>query len=100
MTALEVERDDEPHRVVAVIGPRRARNARHRGGAVAVAAVEDPLLVDPDGLANAVGFDVGQGTQDVGFRNDVDILFNCLPAIAVKLRVLDESGKPTTASYR
>jgi len=46
-----------------------------------------------------MSFDVGQGTQDVGFRNDVDILFNCLPAVAVKLRVLDESGKPTTASF-
>src|SRR5262249_21044299 len=44
-------------------------------------------------------FDVGQGTQDVGFRNDVDILFNCLPAMAVKLRVLDENGKPTTGSF-
>jgi hypothetical protein len=46
-----------------------------------------------------LSFNVGQGTQDIGFRNDVPILFNCLPARAVTLRVLDEKGKPTTASF-
>jgi hypothetical protein len=45
-----------------------------------------------------ISFNVGQGTQDIGFRNDVDILFNCRPAIDVTLRVLDEHGGPTTAS--
>ena len=44
-------------------------------------------------------FNVGQGTQDLGFRSEVDILFNCLPAREVKLRVLDEDGKPTTAMF-
>src|SRR5262249_1045154 len=46
-----------------------------------------------------LSFNVGQGTQDIGFRNDVDILFNCLPSIDVTLRVLDEHGKPATASF-
>jgi hypothetical protein len=45
-----------------------------------------------------VSFNVGQGTQDLGFRNDVDILFDCRPAVDVTLRVLDEHGGPTTAS--
>ena len=44
-------------------------------------------------------FDVGQGTQDLGFRNDVDVLFTVQPAFPVKLRVLDENGKPTTAAF-
>jgi len=44
-------------------------------------------------------FNVGQGTQDIGFRNEVDVLFNCEPAQAVKFRVRDEHGKPTTASF-
>ncbi len=44
-----------------------------------------------------VGFNVGQGTQDLGFRSDVDTLFECRPAHALKLRLLDELGKPTTA---
>jgi hypothetical protein len=46
-----------------------------------------------------VSFNVGQGSQDIGFRNDVSVLFNCLPSKDVTLRVLDEDGKPTTASF-
>jgi len=45
-----------------------------------------------------LSFNVGQGTQDIGFRNDVDILFTCRPSVDVTLRVLDEYGKPTTGS--
>jgi hypothetical protein len=44
-------------------------------------------------------FDVGQGTQDIGFRNDCDVLFDCRPARPVVLRVRDENGEPTTASF-
>jgi hypothetical protein len=28
----------------------------------------------------SLAFDVGQGTQDLGFRNEVPILFDCRPA--------------------
>ncbi|MEA3207532.1 MAG: hypothetical protein QOE70_589 [Chthoniobacter sp.] len=44
-------------------------------------------------------FHVGQGTQDLGFRNEVDILFNCQPAREITLRVRDEDGRPTTAAF-
>jgi hypothetical protein len=44
-------------------------------------------------------FNVGQGTQDLGFRNDVDVLFTCLPARAITLRVHDENNQPTTAAF-
>lgn len=43
--------------------------------------------------------DVGQGTQDLGFRSEIAILFDCLPSRKVSLRVLDETGAPTTASF-
>ena len=33
-----------------------------------------------------IGFNVGQGTQDLGFRSDVDILFTCEPAVPVDAR--------------
>ncbi|MDE0316769.1 MAG: CehA/McbA family metallohydrolase [Candidatus Poribacteria bacterium] len=46
-----------------------------------------------------VSFNVGQGTQDIGFRSEVPILFNCVPAVEVSLEVLDFDGKPTTASF-
>jgi hypothetical protein len=44
-------------------------------------------------------FNVGQATQDIGFRNETDILFNCLPSVPLTFRVLDEMGKPTVASF-
>jgi hypothetical protein len=46
-----------------------------------------------------ISFNVGQGTQDIGFRNEVDVLFDCQPAHEVTLGVKDESGKPATASF-
>lgn len=46
-----------------------------------------------------LAFSVGQGTQDLGFRNEVDVLFKALPASSLTLQVRDESGKPTTAAF-
>ncbi|MGA7409989.1 MAG: CehA/McbA family metallohydrolase [Bryobacteraceae bacterium] len=46
-----------------------------------------------------ISFNAGQGSQDIGFRNDVVILFNALPAHAVTLRVKDENGQPTMAAF-
>lgn len=43
-------------------------------------------------------FNAGQGTQDLGFRAETDLLFQCLPAREVTLRLRDENGAPTTAS--
>lgn len=44
-------------------------------------------------------FDVGQGTQDLGFRNEVNLLFQCVPSVEVVLSILDESGEPTTGAF-
>ena len=44
-------------------------------------------------------FNVGQGTQDLGFRNETDILFRSAPAREITLRVRDENDQPTTASF-
>ena len=46
-----------------------------------------------------IGFDVGQGTQDIGFRNDLDVVFTALPVHHVRVRVRDEHGRPTTAAF-
>ena len=46
-----------------------------------------------------LGFNVGQGTQDIGFRGEVPILFQCVPAVKVILEVFDFDGKPTTAAF-
>ena len=44
-----------------------------------------------------IGFDVGAGTQDIGFRGEVPVLFDVRPAIPVKLSIKDNDGTPTTA---
>lgn len=44
-------------------------------------------------------FNVGQGTQDIGFRNEADILFKSEPSREIRLNVKDEHGKPATASF-
>ncbi|SIO12175.1 hypothetical protein SAMN05444166_2565 [Singulisphaera sp. GP187] len=48
-------------------------------------------------------FDVGQGSQDLGLRSDLDILFQCAPAVPVTLDVQDDhdsdDGRPVTASF-
>lgn len=46
-----------------------------------------------------IGFNVGQGTQDVGFRNTINILFTSAPAVQVNLRIKDENGLPAMASF-
>lgn len=42
-------------------------------------------------------FDTGQGTQDLGFRNEASVLFDCRPARQVRLAITDEAGKPCIA---
>ena len=46
-----------------------------------------------------VGFNVGASTQDIGFRNEVDTLFQCRSAVDIRLTVRDEDGKPTTGMF-
>jgi hypothetical protein len=46
-----------------------------------------------------IGFNIGQGTQDIGFRNTIPILFNSSPAVKVTLRVKDDDGSPAMASF-
>ena len=44
-------------------------------------------------------FNVGQGTQDIGFRNEVSVLFDAVPAVKVALDIYDFDGSSTTASF-
>src|SRR5262249_33807221 len=73
-----------------------ARDARDRWASISI-YTKRPMLPRLSGLAveyvllevysrdsgqrsAQVAFNVGQGTQDVGFRNDIPILFTALPA--------------------
>ncbi|MCO6458346.1 MAG: CehA/McbA family metallohydrolase [Pirellulaceae bacterium] len=44
-----------------------------------------------------LAFDVGAGTQDIGFRGEVPVLFDVQPATEVKLSIRDTDGTPTAA---
>ena len=46
-----------------------------------------------------IAFDVGQGTQDLGFRAEVPVLFGVRPAVEVMLSVRDFDGVPTTGRF-
>ena len=47
----------------------------------------------------SIAFNVGQGTEDIGFRNSIAVLFDCKPAVRVKLEVADDDGEPTIARF-
>lgn len=46
-----------------------------------------------------IGFNVGQGSQDIGFRNTVHVLFDIRPSVKVKFKVQDDDGKPVMGSF-
>lgn len=47
----------------------------------------------------SLSFHIGAGTQDLGFRSAVPILFDCKPATKVGLQIHDDDGAPTTANF-
>lgn len=47
--------------------------------------------------AASISFDVGQGTQDVGFRSETNLVFNAAAANAVTFDIRDENGQSATA---
>jgi hypothetical protein len=46
-----------------------------------------------------LSFNIGAGTQDLGFRSEVPILFDSQPATKVTLGIRDVDGEPTTANF-
>jgi hypothetical protein len=54
---------------------------------------------EPGKREATIGFDVGQGTQDLGFRGELPVLFDVRAAVPVTLRVRDHDGAPTVAHF-
>ncbi len=46
-----------------------------------------------------IAFNVGQGTQDIGFRNDILVVFDIAEARPITLRVKNENGEPAMSSF-
>lgn len=45
-----------------------------------------------------LAFDIGQGTQDLGFRSEVALLFDCLQGKEVRIDFRDEANNPVMAA--
>src|SRR5262249_46322963 len=73
--------------------------AGRRGGRGVEPALAFPCGGGAGRREATIGFDVGQGTQDLGFRGEVPVLFEIGPAIPVTLRVRDVDGTPTVAHF-
>ena len=56
------------------------------------------LSTEADKREATIGFDLGQGEQDLGFRGELPVLFEARPAIPIRLSIRDDDGSPTTAS--
>lgn len=48
---------------------------------------------------STLSFDVGQGSQDLGFRSEAPVLFDIRPAIPVKLSIKDYDGQPSCGRF-
>ena len=44
-------------------------------------------------------FNIGQGSQDIGFRNATNILFAIKPSVKINLNIKEEDGAPVMASF-
>lgn len=62
-------------------------------------AVVQLYTKDRDQRQVELGFNVGQGSQDIGFRNTTHILFDVKPSVKVVFRVKDDDGSPVMASF-
>ena len=54
---------------------------------------------DPGMFEAQIGFDVGQGNQDIGFRGEVPVLVDVKQGVNVALRVMDVDGSTTTGKF-
>ncbi|HEY1165091.1 MAG TPA: CehA/McbA family metallohydrolase [Chitinophaga sp.] len=72
---------------------------QHLSGLKAEYAVVQIYCKDAGKREAQLSFDIGQGTQDIGFRNAIPVLFDIRPAVKVVLRVQDEDGSPVMGSF-
>jgi hypothetical protein len=72
---------------------------QHLSGLLLEYAVVQVYSKDAGRREAALSFHIGQGTQDIGFRNAIPILFDIRPAVQVTLQVQDEDGTPAMGSF-
>ena len=96
---LAVKPDDVPDRWLDIMTFDSQPLAKPLSGLVLEYRIVQLFSRDAGKREAKIAFDVGQGTQDLGFRNEINVLFETAPAVPVKLTVLDDDGQPTTAHF-
>lgn len=71
----------------------------HLSGLLLEYAVLQVYSKDAGQREAGISFNIGQGTQDIGFRNAFSVLFNIRPSVRTVLQVKDDNGAPATASF-
>jgi hypothetical protein len=91
-----VNRDDRFLQVDMFIAPPMTRNLSGLKVEYALALIYSSEAGQREAI---IGFDAGQGTQDLGFRGELPVLFTVRPAVPVRLSVRDHDGRPTTGRF-
>jgi hypothetical protein len=47
-----------------------------------------------------LSYNIGQGSQDIGFRNTIHVLFDISKSVKVNFHVKDDDGKPVMAAFQ
>ncbi|MEZ5324150.1 MAG: CehA/McbA family metallohydrolase [Verrucomicrobiales bacterium] len=88
---------NDPNRFVEVEMFQSAPMIRQLSGLEVEYAIALIYSVEAGKREVTIGFNIGQGTQDIGFRGEVPVLFDVEPAVPVRLSIQDFDGTPTTA---
>ena len=91
-----VNRDDRFLQVEMFSAPPMTRNLSGLKVEYALALIYSSEAGQREAI---IGFDAGQGTQDLGFRGELPVLFTVRPAVPVRLAVRDYDGQPTTGRF-
>jgi len=91
-----VNRDDRFLQVEMFSAPPMTRNLSGLKVEYALALIYSSEAGQREAI---IGFDAGQGTQDLGFRGELPVLFTVLQAVPVRLAVRDYDGQPTTGRF-
>jgi hypothetical protein len=94
-----LEKDELQNRFLEVLLYRNAPLKSNLSGLKLEYAIVQIYSNEQGSKEAKIGFNVGEGTQDIGFRNTADILFSSNKSVKVKINVKDEVGSPTMASF-
>jgi len=91
-----VNRDDRFLQVEMFSAPPMTRNLSGLKVEYALALIYSSEAGQREAI---IGFDASQGTQDLGFRGELPVLFTVRQAVPVRLAVRDYDGQPTTGRF-